>query len=71
MRNCLGGHSGVGGQLAARPNSTAPTESIKSMSIKGPYIAYISDAARCVATFFEKWDCLIESCLPVRRGKPP
>ena len=30
-----GGHLRVGGQLSARPYGTAPTESIKSLSIKG------------------------------------
>ena len=28
------------------------------------------DAARRVATVFEKWNCLIESCLPVERERP-
>ena len=65
----------MGGQLSARPYSTAPAESIKSMSIKGLYIAYVNDAARRVATFFEKWDCLIEtdlrtSRLPKKRLNP-
>ena len=65
----------MGGQLSGRPYSTAPAESIKSMSIKGSYIAYVNDAARRVATFFEKWDCLIEtdlrtSRLPKKRLNP-
>ena len=33
----------------------------------GPY-GFPNDAARRVATFFEKWNCLIETYLPVRRG---
>ena len=30
----------------------------------------LNDAARRVATVFEKWNCLIESCLPVERERP-
>ena len=30
-----------------------------------------NDAARRVATIFEKWDCEIKTVLPSRRGKPP
>ena len=33
----------------------------------GPY-GFPNDAARRVATIFEKWNCLIETYLPVRRG---
>ena len=29
------------------------------------------DAARRIATIFEKWNCLIETYLPVRRENPP
>ena len=36
------------------------------MSIKGPYIAYVNDAARHVATVFEKWNFLIETYLRTR-----
>jgi len=27
------------------------------------------DAARCVATLFEQWNCVIENSLPARRKK--
>ena len=36
----------------------------------GPY-GFSNDAARCVATFFERWNCLIETSLRVRRENPP
>ena len=35
----------------------------------GPY-GFSNDAARRVATFFERWNCLIETFLPVRRENP-
>ena len=30
----------------------------------------LNDAARRVATVFEKWNCVIESCLPAERERP-
>ena len=33
-------------------------------------LGFYNDAARRVATVFEKWNCLIESCLPVERERP-
>ena len=36
----------------------------------GPY-GFPNDAARRVATIFERWNCLIETYLPVRRENPP
>ena len=32
---------------------------------------FYNDAARRVATFFEKWNCKIETCLRARRESPP
>ena len=34
----------------------------------GPY-GFSNDAARRVATFIEKWNCLIETFLPARRKR--
>ena len=36
----------------------------------GPY-GFPNDAARRIATLFEKWDCLIETYLRTRRENPP
>ena len=30
----------------------------------------LNEAARRVATVFEKWNCVIESCLPAERERP-
>ena len=67
-----GGHSGVGGQLSARPYSTAPTKrAMANLAIDRNGMPFYHDAARRVATFFEKWNCLIETYLHERRGKNP
>ena len=68
----VGGHSRVGGQLSARPYSTAPTESAIANRANWwkwdsqPHLYH--DAARRVATVFEKWNCMTEKYLPARRA---
>ena len=59
---------GVGGGIFAKTAKTPPLQS----AIAGILIAMRHynnhDAARHVATIFERWNCLIETYLPVRRG---
>ena len=67
-----GGHSGVGGQLSARPYSTAPTKcAMANLAIDRNGMPFYHDAARRVATFFEKWNFLIETYLRARGENPP
>ena len=71
-RHGKGGHSGLGGQLSARPYSTSPTKSaMANLAIDRNGMPFYHDAARRVATFFEKWNFLIETYLHERRGKNP
>ena len=60
-RRWLGRALGVGGQLSARPYSTAPTKrAMANLAIDRNGMPFYHDAARRVATFFEKWNCLLE-----------
>ena len=74
----------VGGGIFAKTAKTPPLQSAfagmalrsKCRPLPPPYVyhathgdpGFYHDAARRVATFFEKWNCLIETYLPVRRG---
>ena len=65
-----GGYSREGRALATL--GIAPTEiAIANIAIDRNVIPFckphINDAARRVATVFEKWNCKIETCLPTRR----
>ena len=42
----------------------------RAFHLWNPY-GFYNDAARRVATFFENLNCLIETFLPARRGRPP
>ena len=53
----------MGRQLSACPYGIAPSEDRISAKLA-------HDAARCVATVFEKLHCLIRTGLPAGRGKP-
>ena len=65
-----GGFARRGGHWAgesSRCEDPAPTVGRTLRPIPPP----INDAARCVATFFEKWNCLIETYLRARRENLP
>ena len=59
----------MGGQLTARPYGLYG--SFAEVSDQDLCKNHINDAARCVATVFEKWKWLIKTYLFARRGKPP
>ena len=62
----------AGNSLSARPYSTSPTKgAMANLAIDRNGIPFYHDAARRVATFFEKWNFLIETYLHERRGKNP
>ena len=62
----------MGGQLSARPYSTAPTKrAMANLAIDRNGMPFYHDAARRVATFFEKWNCLIETYLRARGERIP
>ena len=60
----------MGGRALA-PLGTAPTKNIISKPVNGEKCnAILNDAARRVATVFEKWNCLIENSLPWEGESP-
>ena len=68
----------VGGGIFAKTAKTPPLQSaFAGISLRVALRFWSAkrnihhDAARRVATFFEKWDCLIETYLRIRRGNPP
>ena len=75
---------GVGGGIFAKTAKTPPLQSgvggdaiasqmppiVATMRMPCRYVFY-HDAARRVATVFEKWNCVIEIYLRARRENPP
>ena len=56
--------------LFSRFSKDVATRRAASLSASTPFPSgFYHDAARRVATVFEKWNCKIETCLPARRRK--
>ena len=71
-RRALGsGQATLGLPLLHRPYRECGSQTRELIECDSLRQAYKNDAARRVATVFEKWNCVIESFLTARRGRPP
>ncbi len=64
-----GGRATLGPPLQLLPNQERNGQSRQLFDMGFSSAAYKNDAARRVATVFEKWNCVIETDLPKRRGR--
>ena len=66
-----GGQATLGLPLQLLPYQERNGQSRQMFDMGFSSAAYKNDAARRVATVFEKWNCMIENSLPARGGRPP
>ena len=66
-----GGRATLGPPLQLLPYQERNGQSRQLFDMGFSSAAYKNDAARRVATVFEKWNCVIETYLRARRENPP